>query len=77
MKAKRLVVDAGAIFKGADLRTLADECYTIPEVMQEIRDQASRQLMANVLEPLEILRVRIPSAASIKAGSSHSICIFV
>ena len=63
---KFLVVDSGPLIKGVRLERIEAEHYvTVPEVMLEIRDKQTRQLM-NTL-PVE-LETREPSEEAILAG---------
>ena len=57
---KHLVLDSGALIHGIgeELRTKADEFWTCPEVIGEIRDERSRKALANL--PFE-LRTKEPS----------------
>ena len=64
-RASKLVVDSGAIIKGTRLDVLADELFTTPEVLAEIKDRVSREQMHTL--PYE-LKVRVPSAESLKFG---------
>lgn len=60
------VVDANAIISGMQLDRLGDTAVTIPAVLAEIRDAASRQRLATL--PLGITTME-PSEDSIAAGS--------
>ena len=60
---KILVIDANAIIRGAQPR--ADELVTIPEVIEELKDQTSRRAL-----PLN-LRLEEPSPESLKEGTYH------
>jgi RNA-binding protein NOB1 len=60
-----LVLDANAFFKGLDdLLTVADVLVTIPQVVQEVRDRASKDYMERL--PFK-LHTADPSAGSIMA----------
>lgn len=63
-KVKHLVVDSGAIIKGTNLAVLAENFWTVPDVLDEIRDKRARA----VLEQLPFtLQTREPSAESMTA----------
>ncbi|KAJ3109419.1 Nin1 binding protein [Phlyctochytrium planicorne] len=53
-----VVVDANALIKGYDLYSLRADCFTIPEVIAEIKDAQSQQA---VLKLREMLKTRSPS----------------
>ena len=57
---KILVIDANAIIRGAQPR--ADELVTIPEVIEELKDQSSRHALPHNL------RLEEPSPESLKDG---------
>ncbi|KAJ0402874.1 hypothetical protein P43SY_000488 [Pythium insidiosum] len=68
-KVLHLVVDSGAIIKGTNLGVLAENFWTVPDVLEEIRDKRSRA----VLEALPFtLRTREPSAEAMKAVVNFS-----
>ena len=58
-----LVVDAGAIIKGVPLANLADNLWTVEEVVQEIKDRRARELLESL--PVE-LRTREPSTEAMR-----------
>ena len=59
-----LILDANAFFKGLeDLLTVADVLVTVPQVVQEVRDRASKDYMDRL--PFK-LHTMDPSASSIK-----------
>ncbi|KAL5021881.1 hypothetical protein ScPMuIL_001036 [Solemya velum] len=62
-KVKHVVVDSGAFIRNADIRAIGEKIFSLPEVVQEIRDQATRQRL-QVL-PYEII-FRQPSPESVK-----------
>jgi hypothetical protein len=64
----RLVVDTAAFIKKIRLETLADEFYTIPEVLAEVRDSAARQFFETLL--IEVKK-REPSSEAIRHGKSQ------
>ncbi|KNC51147.1 RNA-binding protein NOB1 [Thecamonas trahens ATCC 50062] len=66
---ERLVVDSGALIKGANLRDMAKTFYTVPEVVQEIKDRHSRKQMR--LMPDELV-VREPSAEAVAAVANFA-----
>ncbi|KAL0088612.1 Nin one binding Zn-ribbon like-domain-containing protein [Phycomyces blakesleeanus] len=63
-KIKTLVIDTNAIINGISLRNLAEEFYTCPEVMVEIRSSHSRDFLTRL--PFEI-QIEQPSEESMKA----------
>ncbi|KAI8987512.1 Nin one binding Zn-ribbon like-domain-containing protein [Mycotypha africana] len=63
-KVKYLVIDTNAIINGMSLRNLAEEFYTIPEVLQEVRDARTREFLSRL--PFEI-KLMNPSEESMKA----------
>jgi rRNA maturation endonuclease Nob1 len=67
-KSEYLVLDAGAIIRGHgnQLFTRAINFVTISEVIEEIRDSKSRELLSKL--PYEIKEL-IPSAESISIGN--------
>lgn len=65
MPVKRLVLDTAPFIKGTNLRGLAEEYYTLPEVLAEIRDATSREMFA--AQYGIDLKVRQPTPESIKA----------
>ncbi|TDH70408.1 hypothetical protein CCR75_000378 [Bremia lactucae] len=63
-KVLHLVIDSGAIIKGTNLAGLAENFWTVPDVLNEIRDKKSR----GILERLPFsLHTREPSAEAMKA----------
>ncbi|KAJ3219984.1 Nin1 binding protein [Dinochytrium kinnereticum] len=53
-----IVVDANALIKGLDLTTLNADCYTIPDVIAEVRDKQSQEAL---LRRKDQLKTRIPN----------------
>lgn len=41
-----IVLDTGAFIKGVNLKRFNAEFYTVPQVIQEIRDSNTRQMLA-------------------------------
>ena len=67
-----LVVDSGAIIKHSAFSTLhnaAETYYTVPAVLDEIRDAKAREHLDNL--PFE-LQTRVPTAEAMKAMSDFS-----
>jgi rRNA maturation endonuclease Nob1 len=66
-RAISLVLDTSSLLRGGShkLAPLAEQFYTIPEVLAEIRDQQTRQDLT--LLPFEI-KVRIPDGESVRVG---------
>ncbi|KAG6615505.1 RNA-binding protein NOB1 [Phytophthora cinnamomi] len=68
-KVLHLVIDSGAIIKGTNLAVLAENFWTVPDVLDEIRDKKSRA----ILERLPFtLQTREPSAEAVKAVVNFS-----
>ncbi|RLN68261.1 hypothetical protein BBJ29_000844 [Phytophthora kernoviae] len=68
-KVLHLVIDSGAIIKGTNLGVLAENFWTVPDVLNEIRDKKSRA----ILERLPFtLQTREPSAEAMKAVVNFS-----
>lgn len=70
-KAIHLVLDTSPFLRGGalKLRTLADKFYTIPEVLNEIRDKQARNDLALLPFDIEVIN---PTEASVRAGNSQS-----
>lgn len=68
-KVAHLVVDSGAIIKGTNLAALAEHFWTVPDVLNEIRDKKSRALLERLPFTLE---TREPSAEAMAAVVSFS-----
>ena len=68
---EHLVVDSGAIIKGQGFgfHRIAKNFWTIPEVIDEIRDEKSRELLAALPFTLE---TKIPSDIAMKAVSDFA-----
>jgi len=47
-KIQHVVADAGAFIRNAPLRDIGEKIYTIPEVVREIRDKATRQRLRSL-----------------------------
>ena len=73
-KVKYLVVDSGAIIAGSRLENVAEEFYTIAEVLGEIRDEKSRIALANL--PFD-LKTRVPSDEAIAFGAVYVCRYFI
>ncbi|KAL4157633.1 hypothetical protein PRNP1_006650 [Phytophthora ramorum] len=68
-KVLHLVIDSGAIIKGTNLAVLAENFWTVPDVLDEIRDKKSRA----ILERLPFtLQTREPSADAMRAVVNFS-----
>jgi RNA-binding protein NOB1 len=61
-----LVVDSAAIIKGLQLGSAQIDLYTVPEVLDEVRDKKARHLLDSM--PFE-LKTREPSSEHISAGA--------
>ena len=57
-----VVLDSGPLIKGSDLRKLGDVFYTIPQVLQEVRDSHARE---KLLVKLEEIKTTDPTEADI------------
>ncbi|DAZ93062.1 TPA: hypothetical protein N0F65_009736 [Lagenidium giganteum] len=68
-KLQHLIIDSGAIIKGTNLTSLAENFWTVPDVLNEIRDKHARTKLQNL--PFE-LKTREPSAESIQAVINFS-----
>ncbi|CEG47875.1 rna-binding protein nob1 [Plasmopara halstedii] len=68
-KVLHLVIDSGAIIKGTNLVILAENFWTVPDVLDEIRDKKSRAFLERL--PFT-LQTREPSAAAMKAVVNFS-----
>lgn len=62
-KLEHLVVDSGAIIKGIPLENLANNLWTVEDVLSEVKDKRSRHLLAKL--PVE-LKCREPSMEALK-----------
>ena len=71
-----LVMDAGAIIRGYGLELYgrAKTIVTVSEVIAEIRDSKSREILAKLPFPIE---ERVPSQESIKRGFDSSKLMFI
>jgi RNA-binding protein NOB1 len=56
VRVERLVVDTNALIKRIRVDNLADALYTIPEVQDEVRDEATRNLVDNMMPTAMIIR---------------------
>ena len=63
------VIDTNAIIAGMRLEGIAEHLCTIPEVLQEVKDQKSRDFLETF--PHNI-RSTQPTEESLKAGDAHS-----
>ncbi|KAI9914194.1 hypothetical protein PsorP6_005907 [Peronosclerospora sorghi] len=68
-KVLHLVVDSGAIIKGTNLALLAENFWTVPDVLDEIRDKTSRAMLERL--PFT-LQTREPSVDAMKAVVNFS-----
>lgn len=62
---KCLVIDTNAIINGMSLRNMAEEFYTCPEVLYELRSGHSREFLSRL--PFE-LKIMNPTEEAIKFG---------
>lgn len=63
---KCLVIDTNAIINGMSLRNMAEEFYTCPEVLYELRSAHSREFLSRL--PFE-LKVLNPTEEALKFGT--------
>jgi RNA-binding protein NOB1 len=68
-KAKKLVVDTNAFIKAVRLETIGQEFFTIPQVIEEVRDARARQFLANFPFPIV---TKDPSPAAMKAVAAFA-----
>ncbi|KYR00020.1 hypothetical protein DLAC_03517 [Tieghemostelium lacteum] len=68
--ANYLVIDTNAIISWTKFETLAKELYTIPEVLEEVKDKQSQDFLSKF--PFEI-KTRVPTPESIKAVVDFSL----
>lgn len=68
-KAKILVVDSNAFIKQVRLETIGQKFYTIPQVIEEIRDEKARQYLQSF--PFEI-ETRDPTPVALQAVSAFA-----
>ncbi|KAI8854565.1 Nin one binding Zn-ribbon like-domain-containing protein, partial [Chytridium lagenaria] len=59
-----VVVDANALIKNFDLEALHAECFTVPDVIAEIRDKQSQEAL---LKRKDIMKTRIPTEEAFQA----------
>jgi len=65
VQSTHLVVDTGGIIQGTRLERLGKELWTIPEVLDEVRDSKARALLDTMIVPLKL---KEPTPADVKAG---------
>ncbi|KAJ3334161.1 Nin1 binding protein [Blyttiomyces sp. JEL0837] len=65
-KVKVLVVDTAPLLKNIRLDQLADQIYTVAEVLAEVRDENSRKNLA-MLMPLYDIKTKVPSDEALAA----------
>lgn len=70
---KCLVIDTNAIINGTSLRNMAEEFYTCPEVLYELRSAHSKEFLSRLPFELKILN---PTEEAMKTGKMiHISCI--
>lgn len=70
---KCLVIDTNAIINGTSLRNMAEEFYTCPEVLYELRSAHSKEFLSRLPFELKILN---PTEEAMKTGKKkHISCI--
>jgi RNA-binding protein NOB1 len=66
---KRLVLDAGPLLSLSPLRGLAETYYTVPQVLDELRDQRAREHFEKLgLSAGVKIEVKSPDSASLAHG---------
>lgn len=65
-KLKCLVIDTNAIINGMSLRNMAEEFYTCPEVLYELRSAHSREFLSRLPFELKIIN---PTEEALKFGN--------
>lgn len=60
-----LIVDTGPILQGTQLSALGGVLHTVPEVLAEIRDEATRERLSRL--PADWIQLTTPSAAALSA----------
>lgn len=78
--AKYLVVDSNAFIHGADISRLGDKIYTIPEVIEEIKDQAALKKLSLLHFDLNVISADSASIRKIismakKSGDYYSLSL--
>ena len=70
-RAVHLVLDTSPFLRGgaSKLRALADKFYTIPEVLNEIRDKQARNDLTMLPFDIQVIN---PTEASVRAGNLPS-----
>ena len=56
MKAEHLVIDSCALIKNVDIASMADNMYTCPDVVSEVRDRAVRRMLAVLPYELRVVK---------------------
>nr|CAG8588308.1 1399_t:CDS:2 [Entrophospora candida] len=68
-KIKHLIVDSGPFIKLTDVRSLAENVYTIPEVVSELRDQHARDFFKQISFDIKLKR---PSDSALREVMNFS-----
>lgn len=76
--AKHLIVDSSAFMCGADLRNLGEEIYTVPEVIEEIKDANALRSLSILPYELKVICADAPSIRKVtcvakKSGDFYSL----
>ena len=53
-RVRHLVVDSGAIIKEVPLHSLADSLWTVPDVIEEIKDKRARHVLESLPKRMEL-----------------------
>ncbi|CAH1763634.1 15448_t:CDS:2 [Entrophospora sp. SA101] len=68
-KIKHLIVDSGPFIKLTDVRSLAENVYTVPEVVSELRDQHARDFFKQISFDIKLKR---PSDSALREVMNFS-----
>lgn len=76
---KCLVIDTNAIINGTSLRNMAEEFYTCPEVLYELRSAHSREFLSRLPFELKVLNpsdeaMKISNYTVLFIGIFNSLC---
>ena len=70
-KAKRVVLDSGAIILGGRIERLGDEFWTIQEVLSEIKDENARMTLSSLPFELHVREVDPEALAFVTNFACH------
>lgn len=69
IKTRKLILDTAPLLKRTPVRDMAEEFFTVPEVIAEIRDSSAREYLSQL--PFNLV-VRQPSPEAIRAVAAFS-----